>query len=177
MDAYRSGTIIRAATPADAPAIAGVHVAAWQAAYTGLLPAAYLNSLRAEQRQNMWEQILTQTIAGVAVCVPEGQVQGFVSYGPARGEDEQMLVAGEIYAIYLLPGQWGKGYGRQLMDHATAAMWANGYRTVILWVLRANTRAIRFYRQYGFLEDGGQKQERLGDGTLMDEIRYRLDLE
>lgn len=38
---------LRPALPADALAVARVHVRAWQVGYRGLLPAAYLDSLRA----------------------------------------------------------------------------------------------------------------------------------
>ncbi|MEX0715757.1 MAG: hypothetical protein WD066_04185 [Planctomycetaceae bacterium] len=34
--------IVRQATPADAPAIAAIHVDAWRGAYRGIVPAEYL---------------------------------------------------------------------------------------------------------------------------------------
>ena len=39
---------IRPATPADAPAIAAIHVASWQATYPGIMPAAFLAGLSVE---------------------------------------------------------------------------------------------------------------------------------
>lgn len=42
--------IVRAACPGDAMEVAGVHVRAWQVGYRGLLPDAYLDGLRAEER-------------------------------------------------------------------------------------------------------------------------------
>lgn len=41
---------IRPARPEDALPVAGVHVRSWQAGYRGLLPEAYLHSLRPEDR-------------------------------------------------------------------------------------------------------------------------------
>jgi len=42
--------LLRPAEPADAMGVARVHVRSWQAAYRGLLPDAYLDGLRAEDR-------------------------------------------------------------------------------------------------------------------------------
>lgn len=42
--------LVRAARTDDALAVAGVHVRSWQVGYRGLLPDAYLDGLRAEER-------------------------------------------------------------------------------------------------------------------------------
>src|SRR5919107_604708 len=49
---------VRPATVADAPAMGRVHVRAWQAAYRGQMPDAYLDGLRPEQRAAGWEAAL-----------------------------------------------------------------------------------------------------------------------
>lgn len=41
---------LRWAEPADAMAVAQIHVRAWQVAYRGLMPAAYLDALVPEDR-------------------------------------------------------------------------------------------------------------------------------
>ena len=47
--------LLRPAQPADALAIARVHVRAWQHGYAGLLPASYLNQLRPEDRAEKYD--------------------------------------------------------------------------------------------------------------------------
>ena len=42
--------LLRDAQPFDADAVARVHVQTWQVAYRGLLPDAYLDALRPEDR-------------------------------------------------------------------------------------------------------------------------------
>jgi hypothetical protein len=49
---------VRRATLADAPAMGRVHVRAWQAAYRGQMPDAYLDGLRPEDREAHWEGTL-----------------------------------------------------------------------------------------------------------------------
>src|SRR5580700_8633486 len=50
--------LVRSATLADAPTIAAIQVASWQAAHRGIMPDALLNNLSVDQRRQMWENRL-----------------------------------------------------------------------------------------------------------------------
>jgi ribosomal protein S18 acetylase RimI-like enzyme len=100
------------------------------------------------------------------------QVVGFVSYGRTRDEDLNQDKVSEIYAIYLLPDRWGKGFGAALMQEGLARLREQGYEAVSLWVLAGNKRAIRFYRQFGFKPDGMIKVESRPGEIELHEIRY-----
>jgi hypothetical protein len=50
--------MIRSATPGDARAIATIHVEAWRAAYRGIVPDEYLDSLSIDGRESTWRQNL-----------------------------------------------------------------------------------------------------------------------
>ena len=55
---------------------------------------------------------------------------------------------------------------------ARQRMFAEGYKTVSLWVIAGNERAIRFYERAGFVaEVGSRKRFELG-GAKLEEIRY-----
>ena len=45
---------LRRATSADARAIASVHIASWQSAYQGMLPAEFLDSLDVDTRASLY---------------------------------------------------------------------------------------------------------------------------
>ena len=47
--------LLRPAEPVDAMAVARVHVRSWQVGYRGLLPDAYLDGLRAEERAERYD--------------------------------------------------------------------------------------------------------------------------
>lgn len=47
---------------------------------------------------------------------------------------------------------------------------ANGFRSVVLWVLAGNRRARRFYERHGWRADGG-----VGDYAGAPKLRYRLE--
>ncbi len=111
---------IRDATPADAEAIARVHVAAWRSTYRGLLPDDLLANLSEADRARYWrdqtEAIGTDATRGT-VLVAEGEdgtVVGFASAGPEREPDAGFDA--ELYAIYLLEDHQGRGLGRRLVE-------------------------------------------------------------
>jgi GNAT superfamily N-acetyltransferase len=166
---------IRRAAVGDATAIAVVHVRAWQAAYRGLIPRDYLDSLDPEERAERWADILAAEDwprAGTLVATSGSDIAGFAVVCPSRDEGADPLTVGEIPAIYLLPTHWGTGLGRQLMHSALSLLGEGGYRQATLWVLDTNERAQRFYRVGGWRPDGTVKQD-TSHGIALDELRYR----
>ena len=166
--------MIRPAVPADARAVAEVHVRTWQEAYRGIVPDAVLDALDVDERARSWDEWLVTPPPGVETFVAEddddGTVIGFVNVGPDRDGEPGV---GELNAIYLRAAGWGRGIGRALMDQAVAALRAAGHREAVLWVLAANARTRRFYEATGWAADGAE-QELEGLGLL--EVRYRRAL-
>lgn len=166
---------IRPATPADAPAIAAVHVNTWRAAYGHALPAEALAGLSVERREAQWQQWLTPAQPQkVFVAVERGEIVGFSSAGASRDADAGLWTA-EVYALYVLPQAWGSGAGPALWSETCAALCRAGFRTLSLWVMENNPRARRFYEREGAAADGQQKTETLL-GTPVVELRYRAQL-
>jgi ribosomal protein S18 acetylase RimI-like enzyme len=147
---------IRPARPADAPAIAAVHIRAWQTAYRGIVPDSHLDALDVVVSEKRWLDHLTHRSESECSFVAEvnghameeaGAIIGFATGGPERhgvaGYD------GELYAIYLLLEQRGKGIGRQLV--ATVARWLSerGMKSLVIWVLKENVRGRGFYEALG----------------------------
>jgi len=175
---------IRAATPADAAAVAQVRRASWFAAYTGIIDEADIeratgpaaaDRIREQMRARSWSSTLVA--AGPAVV-------GFASFGPERdmlaGWPAPVTAAGadgqvaEVYAIYVHPDWWSTGAGRLLMGEALSRLREGSYREVVLWVLERNDRARRFYELAGFTADGAVNiLHNLGG---VPEVRYRRDL-
>ncbi len=163
---------VRVAAPDDAPAIAAVHVSAWQQAYRGLLPQEGLDQLSVDKRTALWQKNLSGDASTTAVHEREGSVDGFVCYGACRDDDVTSDMIGEIIGINVAPSAWGTGAGRDLCRHARSALVAGGDREVCLWVLAGNARACRFYDKEGFTPDGTEREVEIL-GRLVREIRYR----
>jgi GNAT superfamily N-acetyltransferase len=166
--------VCRPAAPADLTAIATVRIRSWQAAYRGIVPQDYLDSLSvvAEVERRRGRPLDGQHVAEAA-----GSVVGWLSVGPYRadeGEDVPGPSCGEVGAIYTLPEVWGRGVGRALMAYGLGELRRLGLHPVLLWVLAANERARRFYEKVGFSSDGLVVGFEVGGATLP-EVRYRYD--
>ncbi|MFG2770879.1 GNAT family N-acetyltransferase [Streptomyces sp. NPDC048350] len=168
---------IRAALPADAAAIAAVHVRSWQVAYRALLPHPYLDGLDVEERTAVWSARLEAPEPASVLVATEagGRVVGFCAFRASPDDDLDAATTGEIAALYAAPEVWGSGVGRGLLAASEEALAADGFREAALWVLADNTRGRRFYEAAGWRPDGTVVQDTTAGRTL-DELRYRRPL-
>jgi len=161
-------TEVRAATPADALEVAGVHVRSWQVGYRGLLPQAHLDGLRPEERARRYTFGETGTDRPLTVvAVEQGVICGFATTGPSH--DRDVRDAREVWALYVDPEHWGSGVGRLFIDDARSRLGREGASESVLWVLAGNERARRFYRAAGWAPDGVRRTEQRG-GVAADEV-------
>ena len=163
--------MIREATPADAAAVARVHVATWRAAYAGIVPAPALDALSVAAGASRWEGLIADDTTRTWVAVEDGEVVGLVAAGPARDADTPD--AGEVYAAYVLPAAQRAGHGRALLDAAVDWLQTNRGFCVTLWVLTANVAGRAFYEACDWRPDGAARGIDVG-GAVVDEVRYRL---
>ena len=169
---------IRAAGPQDARPIAEIHVAAWHAAYRGLIPDSYLDQLTVASRLELWEPRLQQPRPRTRLMVAEdqGMVAGFCLLGPTRDEDGNKETCGEIIALNVRPDHWRRGVGKSLCESALEGARAQRWTTVTLWILKGNERAARFYAALGFALDGTERLDTHVIGTPVYELRFRKTL-
>jgi len=166
-----SPPLIRRARPADAAAIADVHVRAWQAAYEHVFGAERLATLDTAQREQRWRRALETGGQAGFVADRDGVVVGWATVGPSR----DAATSGELYGIYVAPEAWGGRAGPALLRAAVDELRTQGYGEAVLWVLADNPRARRFYEREGWTSDGRRRTgEHLGVRT--DEIGYRIAL-
>lgn len=137
---------LRAATPADAEAVAGI-LTAFQTD-TPWMPKLHSHA----GNRKFCARIIDQ--GGVTVGVRDARIAGFLNVDGA-----------EIDHLYLDPADHRQGLGRRLVDHAKI-----GAARLDLWCFQANTGARAFYERLGFEEqmrtDGATNEEKLPD------IRY-----
>lgn len=154
---------LRPAVPADALAVARVHVRAWQAGYRGLLPAAYLESLRAEDRAPRYT---FDRLDGprTTVALLGDAIVGFAT-----------IIGPELSALHVDPDCWSQGVGQTLIARARGELAAAGVTEARLWLLAGNARGQRFYERDGWATDGTQRVETIW-GVEIDEIEYRRRL-
>ena len=135
--------VIVPAGPADAEALARVHVTAWRESYQGLLPDAFLARMsEGGHARRFRRELLAPGPHDVilAAANPVG-VFGYVAGGPSRrgapGE-------AEIATLYILRGAQSRGVGRRLLTGAARTLAAQGFGSLVISVLRDNARARGF---------------------------------
>jgi ribosomal protein S18 acetylase RimI-like enzyme len=166
--------MVRAAVSEDAPAIARIHVASWRSTYRTLLPADFLASLDEAGYADRWTRFIGEASNVVYVVEDEGLLVGFASGGRERAGETGYT--GELYAIYILDEFHGRGHGRELVRAIVAGLRHMGLGDMIIWVLRDNQSARRFYERLGGVYVRSQPIT-IGSVTL-EEVSYgwpRLD--
>ena len=171
------GLALRAARPADAPALALVGAATFLESYAPLLPAADILAHVARQHTaDVYARWLQDEACGcwIAEHLPGGAPVGYLIATPP-----DLPLAGidprdwEIRRIYLLHRFQRAGLGRALMMEALTAARVAGRRRVLLGVYSRNETALRFYEELGFRRVG-TRAFRVGSNDYHDFILERV---
>jgi GNAT superfamily N-acetyltransferase len=170
---------IRRARPADALAIATVHVRSWQAAYRGLLPQDFLDHLDPLRGAEQWEAVLETTrwpTTGTVVLIDESAtVCGVAHMSPTRDDDDDPRSVGELQTLYLDPPVWRRGGGSLLLQTAQLQLAEAGFEKASAWVLENNSGARSFYERHNWRPDGATKFHDWG-AFMATDVRYRVTL-
>ncbi|MCB1382950.1 MAG: GNAT family N-acetyltransferase [Notoacmeibacter sp.] len=137
---------IRSAEPADANAIADVHVHAWQGAYSGIIPHGALTGMLNRRGPQWWARAIRRS-ASILVIEIGGDIVGYATYG--RNRARELSEEGEIYELYILPEYQGIGLGSRLFDAARDALARHGLSGLVVWALEDNSIAQSFYLGQG----------------------------
>lgn len=154
------------ATPADAKAVAQLHVRAWQVTYRGMLPDEHLDSLSIDERAAGYD--FDNGPLTTVLAADTDELRGFITFGEAH----DLPGTGQVYALYVDPTSWRCGAGGVLLRHAQDRLRRAGFDDAVLWVLAVNERARIFYAGQGWSPDDAKNRQRIG-GRLVDEVRYR----
>ena len=140
---------VRAALRDDAVDVARIFVESWRDSYAGLLPSTYLVRLSERRQTLLWQHEIAHPGPRGGVIVAEHDdygITGFASFGPAR--DRAIGYDGEVYTLYVDPNHVGRGVGKTLMRAAFARLFADGFRSSVVWALKGNP-ARYFYEARG----------------------------
>jgi len=165
---------LRHAQSSDIDAIAGIHVAGWQAAYRGILPDSVLDGLQVSERAALWAQGILGPGVHTIVADVGGRIVGFLRSCPARPIADPPPDAMEVTHLYVHPSEQRRGTGVALLDRAVDIACEEQYARIILWVLEANRLARLFYQRYGFELDEARRTDPDFLGSDVVEVRYRL---
>ena len=142
--------IIREAAPGDAAGIARVHVESWRTTYLGIMPQQHLDELSEDDFTQTWATRLADDGPArphvLVAAADGGEIVGFVSGGRERAGDPDY--GAEVYALYLLRSQQGRGAGRRLLRAMARRLSEAGHAALLIWV-NADNPARGFYEALG----------------------------
>lgn len=140
-------TDIRAATSADADAIAQVHYAAWNESYRGLLPDELIDARTLETRRRQWHDLLDRDDRITVVADTQDGVLGFSSAlvlaPPVDG------FCAYLQTLYLVSAAKRQGVGSALLGAVATSLSQRSCTNLVLRVVRENLSARRFYERLG----------------------------
>ena len=159
--------LIRKAKLEDVKGIAKVHVDSWRTTYQGIVPDSFLESLSYEEREEIWKSGIEENQVYI-VEDEAGRIVGFSSGGKER-TGKYDAYKGELYAIYLLEGQQGKGFGQKLFRSVVDDLKEKQLNSLLIWAL-ADNPACRFYEKLGGKKIDTAEIEL--DGKKLGEVAY-----
>lgn len=120
--------VIRAATADDIPALARLHVKAWNATYAPLLIKGPSETIRETQ----WRQKFAKDDATWFCYVVENRTGALIGFAQGNRSDHPEY-AGELNKIYLLREYQGVGLGRRLIGVVAQRFLSQGIES--MWLL------------------------------------------
>jgi ribosomal protein S18 acetylase RimI-like enzyme len=137
---------ISPATEQDIPAIVNLAEQTWWPTYSAILtPQQIRYMLDTIYAPETLRSQITGGSQSYLVLYADGELKAFASFSP-RTDDPEVF---KIHKLYVLPGNQGKGYGRELVHKIKALLSEKGIHKLDLNVNRYNP-ALHFYEKYGF---------------------------
>lgn len=160
--------MIRKVSPSDGPRIAEIHCYGWRFAYKEILEEHYLyTQISVPKRLQNFLDSKEYNHPHFYVYEEGGIIRGFIKSGKCRDNDKKNSF--EIWGIYVEPLMQRKGIGRKLLEHCEKSAAELGFTENVLWVLKENYQARKFYENHGYVPD---RTEKYIDKIKATEIRY-----
>ena len=134
-----SAITIRAATAADAGAVARIWYDGWRDGHLGHVP----DQLIAVRTWESFQARATDRVGDTTVALVDGAVAGFV-----------MVVGDEVEQVYVSADHRGTGVAGRLLAEAEHLVAVGGHSSAWLAVVAGNARARQFYQRQGWADEG-----------------------
>ena len=163
---------VRPARAGDAGALARIQVASWRRGFAGIVPDPLLDQLTSDEAESVWRDRWREAITkpptsrhrvlAAVTAAPEREVAGFASAGPATDADRWPGTDGEVYELRIAPERVGYGHGSRLLQALADTLTEDGFHTISLWALEADTALRGFLEEAGWAPDGARGELDVG---------------
>lgn len=146
--------VLRAATPADAGALAAIGADTFTETFGSLYDPADLAAFLTNHTPDNWTRELSDPRFDVVLAMAGEQAVGYAKLGPPSLPFTPQGTPIELRQFYIRQGFQGSGLAARMMEHVLALARSTGADELFLSVFVDNHRARRFYERYGFVRVG-----------------------
>ncbi|MCX4761063.1 GNAT family N-acetyltransferase [Streptomyces sp. NBC_01275] len=136
--------VIRTAVPAEAEAVAALHLRARATYYPDGIPQDGTDWLA------VWRAAIERPDGHVLCVIDDGRLVGLASFRTPEGAPEDSV---KLFQFHVDPDRWRSGIGTVLHEACVEEWRADGHRAAVLDVHVDNRRAQAFYARQGWIPD------------------------
>lgn len=128
--------------------VAHVVTVAWNETYRGIVPDEFLDNLyinEEERAKNSFENFNDKENHQYVLEV-DNKIVGFINVGST--DETEFTNCGEIYAVYIINGYKGYGFGKKLIESGINELKNMGYDKMVIGCLDRN-KSNEFYKHIG----------------------------
>lgn len=131
----------------DQEGMAKIKVDSWQHTYKNIIEQKYLESLNYEEQTNKYIDSFDEYKNTVLVAEDTNnhKIIGYACFSTEPNE----FADSELVSLYLDPKHTKKGIGTSLFREVTKELKKYNKKTMILWCIKENKNAIKFYEKLG----------------------------
>jgi len=165
----RETSMIRSAEISELTKLAEIYWAAWLVAFSKHFPPENLTLVAVNDFEDRWRGFFAERRVHSFVYERAGIPIGFITY---RVNDE---CPAEILAVFVSPTSMRLGIGSELIEKALSSLIECKCSRAMLWVVKENANAKRFYECFGFSPtDDKRLIQRYG--VELCQLRYEKEL-
>lgn len=125
------------------------------------------NSMSPQRFRKLWDRMINSKRIFSYVYVRDEKVEGFISWKRKGGQAKHVAV---ITPIIIKPHLFNKGIGKKLMRFALKEIRESKVKKVDMEVNADNTRALNFFRKFGFEREATIKKASKKNGRYFSDF-------
>ena len=164
--------IIRFNRLEDQEQMARIKIDGYRNTYAGIIASTYLKGMDVKEQTERYYRSFDEYKDRVLVAVRGNEVLGYSCLDP---KDDSFKYDSELVSLYIKKDAQHKGVGKALFLETAKELLSLGKRNMIIWCLKDNTNAIKFYESLGGIKSE-TKMAKIGEETY-EEYGFYFDLE
>ncbi len=164
--------IIRFNKLEDQEQMARIKIDGYRDTYEGIIASTYLKGMDVKEQTERYCRSFDEYKDKVLVAVKGNEVLGYSCLDP---KDDSFKYDSELVSLYIKKEYQHKGIGKALFLETAKELFSLGKRNMIVWCLKDNINAIKFYESLGGIKSE-TKMAKIGDETY-EEYGFYFDLE